>query len=366
MKKSLLLLIAMAFSFSSAFSQKLMYESFNYTDGAQNTTNELIATSNGYWIAGPSISGGSTTADDIVASPFLAELFGLPTQLNNAYSIRGGGNDPSHKFSPITSGTVYWSAFVDIQGWTTYAPGSTGKQLLSLTNDWTPPSGSISYPGSITIKAKSTTVGETIFYFGVTNEHVGSAAIGSYSTTEYSISDPTTNPMPLSAFFVVVSYEISTATTKLWVNPTFTGTNMTADAPTATITGSSGGGQVSEVGGFFIRLDSNSNTPTTVIDEIRVGLTWADVVSNTPVLSVAKNEIEGLKVYPNPAKEYLTIESSKAKISSVELYNVLGAKVLSSKSLTNNRLNVSGVSKGIYMLKINAEGASSTRKIVIE
>ena len=363
MKKSLLLSAALAFTISSAFGQTLMFEPFNYTDQAQNTTNELILSSGGYWIAGPSISTGSTTNDDIVTSTFLPDLQGMPSQTGNAYFFRGGGNDPAHKFTPVTSGTVYWSAFVYIEGWSTYAPGSTGKQLLSLTNDWTPPSGSISYPGSITIKAKSTTVGETKCFVGVTNEHVGSAAIGNYSTTEFDVNDPQN---PLSAYFLVVSYEIATATTKLWVNPTFSGTTMTSDTPTATIVGTSGGSTVSEVGGFFIRLDSNANTPSTYVDEIRVGLTWADVVSNTALLGIAKNEIEGLKVYPNPAKDYITIESSKAKISSVDLYNVLGAKVLSSKSLTNDRLNVSGVSKGIYMLKVNAEGASSTRKIVIE
>ncbi|MBP0904912.1 T9SS type A sorting domain-containing protein [Mariniflexile gromovii] len=363
MKKSLLLLAALAFTISSAFAQTLMYEPFNYTDGAQNTENELIRTSGGYWAAGPSISTGSTTNDDIVTSPFIPELIGLPAQQGNAYFFRGGGNDPVHNFTARTSGDVYWSAFLDVQGWTTYAPGSTGKQLLSLVK-YNPPSTSISYPGSITLKAKSTTIGETKFFFGVTNEHVGSAAIGNYSTTEFSVTD--TSVDPTTVYFVVVRYNIDTATTTLWVNPTFSGTTMTTDTPTATITGSSGGGQVDEVNGFFIRLDANANTPSTILDEIRVGLTWADVVSNTPLLSVAKSEIEGLNVYPNPAKDYLTVESSKTKISSVEMYNILGAKVLSNNTLVDNKLNVSSLAKGVYVLKINAESSASTRKIVIE
>ncbi len=48
------------------------------------------------------------------------------------------------------------------------------------------------------------------------------------------------------------------------------------------------------------------------------------------------------------------------------MYNLLGAQVISEKALVNSRLNVSGLAKGIYMLKINAEGGSATKKIVIE
>jgi len=73
-----------------------------------------------------------------------------------------------------------------------------------------------------------------------------------------------------------------------------------------------------------------------------------------------------LKIYPNPANDYISILSNNVKISSVELYNILGSKIVSAKTLTNDRLNISNVSKGIYLLKINAEGASTTKKIVIE
>ena len=73
-----------------------------------------------------------------------------------------------------------------------------------------------------------------------------------------------------------------------------------------------------------------------------------------------------LKIYPNPANDFITIESKNAQISSIEMYSVLGKKVLSTKTLTNNRLNVSGLSSGIYFLRINADGSSATKKVVIE
>ena len=73
-----------------------------------------------------------------------------------------------------------------------------------------------------------------------------------------------------------------------------------------------------------------------------------------------------LRVYPNPAQDVINIESKTIKLSSVDMYNVLGAKVMSSEML-NNRINVSNLTKGVYFMKINAEeGGSATKKIVIE
>lgn len=358
MKKTLLFLTALALSISSSYGQLLMYEPFNYTDGAQTAVNELVRASGGNWVLGPSQNSNAVN-DDIVTSPFIAEMFGLPGQTGNAYFFRGGNNDPARRFTAQTSGTIFWSALIKIDGWigngtTAYAPNSTGKQLISLTNNWTT-TADIAYPGSLVVKGASVNEGETSYYLGVSNEHIDSAAKGAYGTTVYAGG---------VQHLVVLSYEFATNTTKLWVDPVVpTNGTMTTSSPVATIVGP---GTVSEVAGFFIRLDSNVNTPNTTIDEIRVAKTWAQAVGQSVPLSVAKNEIEGLKVYPNPAKDYITIESKNVKLTSVELYNVLGSKVLSSKSLTNDRLNVSGVSKGIYMLQVNADGASSTRKIVIE
>lgn len=86
-------------------------------------------------------------------------------------------------------------------------------------------------------------------------------------------------------------------------------------------------------------------------------------------LSVSDNIFAaGLKVYPNPANSEINIKSeNNMQIQSVELYNVLGSRVLSTSELTNDRLDVSGMTSGIYILKINAENKTSvSKRIVIE
>jgi hypothetical protein len=88
-------------------------------------------------------------------------------------------------------------------------------------------------------------------------------------------------------------------------------------------------------------------------------------VYETASLSTKDILAKKIKLFPNPANDYITVLTNNVQISSVEMYSVLGKKVLSIKTLNNNRLNVSNLSNGIYFMKINAEGGSSTRKIVI-
>lgn len=110
---------------------------------------------------------------------------------------------------------------------------------------------------------------------------------------------------------------------------------------------------------IYVRaLLANSATTETFYDNVKL--------FDPTTASVKDVLATKLNIYPNPANDYITIKSNNVKLSSVELYNVLGSRVLSAKTLNNDRLNVSGISKGIYMLKVNAEGASSTKKIIIE
>lgn len=72
-------------------------------------------------------------------------------------------------------------------------------------------------------------------------------------------------------------------------------------------------------------------------------------------------------IYPNPAKNNITITNSNFVINSVELYNISGQKVRSEivNSMQTN-LNVSGLEKGIYIMNINSNDTSIKRKVVIE
>lgn len=76
--------------------------------------------------------------------------------------------------------------------------------------------------------------------------------------------------------------------------------------------------------------------------------------------------IVGLSIYPNPVtgnKLYITTEKSQEK--QVEVYNVLGKKVLSAK-LIGKELDVSDLTPGIYILRIKEGKDHATKKIVVK
>ena len=79
-----------------------------------------------------------------------------------------------------------------------------------------------------------------------------------------------------------------------------------------------------------------------------------------------QNENTKLKVYPNPVSSLLYVEiPSQYDTATVKLYDILGKKVLEKTvSSTKTKINVSNLSKGVYLAKIEANGLSITKKII--
>lgn len=134
------------------------------------------------------------------------------------------------------------------------------------------------------------------------------------------------------------------------------------------------GSYIPSVGDKFMVIDGSGDVTgtfsavTTTNSDIvtTINYTATEVeIEVTSTLSIDDVNISDFKVYPNPANDFINIESKNIKVSSVDMYNVLGAKVLSSE-LTNNRVNVSNLVKGVYFMKINSEGGSATKKVVIQ
>ncbi|RED43881.1 putative secreted protein (Por secretion system target) [Winogradskyella eximia] len=73
------------------------------------------------------------------------------------------------------------------------------------------------------------------------------------------------------------------------------------------------------------------------------------------------------RIYPNPAKTIITIESlDNTQIDSIELFSVLGRNVLTTKILINDAVDVSELTSGIYLLKVNSGNNSVTKRVVID
>lgn len=99
-----------------------------------------------------------------------------------------------------------------------------------------------------------------------------------------------------------------------------------------------------------------------VISDIDRGLF---IVRDASVAGLDENSAATFAVYPNPATDFVTISSKTEPISQVEIFNVLGQKVMGhnfSESLSEN-IDVSSLQAGMYVMKINA---ATTKRLLID
>lgn len=76
----------------------------------------------------------------------------------------------------------------------------------------------------------------------------------------------------------------------------------------------------------------------------------AEVVVSTKALGVGDSEYAGVEVFPNPAREFITVTGLKSA-KRYNVYNVLGAKVLSGEVSNRQTIDVRNLQKGLYFLR---------------
>ena len=79
----------------------------------------------------------------------------------------------------------------------------------------------------------------------------------------------------------------------------------------------------------------------------------------TPNLAVAQNVKENVVIYPNPAKNQITIKGEFDTAESITIYNILGQKVMDKATISNEeKVDVSKLSNGVYTIYFNTSKAS--------
>ena len=86
-------------------------------------------------------------------------------------------------------------------------------------------------------------------------------------------------------------------------------------------------------------------------------------------IGIQEIEVDGLKIYPNPAKDFITVEIDDYNSQvQVEVLNLLGQVVLTQSidSELSNRINTSNLDAAVYLVKVSSNGKTSTRKVAIQ
>ncbi len=87
--------------------------------------------------------------------------------------------------------------------------------------------------------------------------------------------------------------------------------------------------------------------------------------TNSQVLSANTFKTLVFNIHPNPTNlGYVTLNLKNTTKTNISVFNVLGKLVLS-KTLTNNTLDVSSLNSGVYLVKITQKKAIGTTKLVI-
>lgn len=89
---------------------------------------------------------------------------------------------------------------------------------------------------------------------------------------------------------------------------------------------------------------------------------------NTASATPTQQNIEELSIYPNPVSNGKTVIFITSKLNltkKIEFYDVLGKQIFSTV-LVGKELNISNLSKGVYVLKITEKNSTETKKLVIK
>lgn len=146
---------------------------------------------------------------------------------------------------------------------------------------------------------------------------------------------------------------------------TLTATDGTASGTTSTDIG------VSETSSTIL----GESLQLTGMGEIYTDFSWTGPVTSsfgdlnagqTPTLGLENIEILTFSLYPNPTKTgSVNIKTTSNEIVNISVFNVLGKQVIS-QELTNEKLDISNLNSGVYLLKLTQKGNSTTKKLVVE
>jgi hypothetical protein len=86
-------------------------------------------------------------------------------------------------------------------------------------------------------------------------------------------------------------------------------------------------------------------------------------LSNCSLLSIAKNnnDLTGLRIHPNPSKNYFSIESS-ITIEKIEMYDLMGKLIKT--NFNTEKISIQELTNGLYILKMYSNGKVFNRKVL--
>jgi len=246
MKKSYLLLLFSFFFISLSFSYgQFFVEEFDYPVGDSLAQH------------GWAIHSGGTTNGILVTAPGLIYPGYASSGIGNAATLTVSGQDVNKQYTPITSGAIYASIMVNV------ASAQTGDYFfhLGLANTTS------IYMGRVFVKVAS----NGNLQFGLSKTSLG-GTLGIQAV--YSDSIYTTG----TTYLLILKYQFNSGTNDdvayLFINPAISPTEPTPDL----MHDLSNNDDPANIGGVYIRQGGSTLASNLILDGIRIGTAWTDLV----------------------------------------------------------------------------------------
>ena len=121
------------------------------------------------------------------------------------------------------------------------------------------------------------------------------------------------------------------------------------------------------LGSHRMRVKTNwsANVPVDACEETIYGETEDYTVNITGELGTADEAIIDFEIAPNPAKENITITATSEPIKSLEVFNILGQRVLNLTfdATPSKKVNITSFKSGMYLIRINTQ---ITKRLIVK
>lgn len=110
---------------------------------------------------------------------------------------------------------------------------------------------------------------------------------------------------------------------------------------------------------FKFVADAEVNEEGAVIDNLVI-----NGVLSTDSFSILNN----IAIYPNPSESIFNINWNTGEALSIRVFDITGKQVFTKKNITDNsyQLDLDGYAQGIYLLNMNMNGKTATKKIILK
>ena len=101
-----------------------------------------------------------------------------------------------------------------------------------------------------------------------------------------------------------------------------------------------------------------------VTPDVAVTLDLVKVTSNAATAGVEDNVFNSVKMFPNPAKDYVRFSTNSNKSLNIEIFDLTGKSVLRVND-AQNEVNISGLNSGLYFVQMTLGTQRATKKLIV-